>query len=493
MRLELPLCAIAAGCAAAAFAGVGPHTGAASVAVLGIALLLFIRRRLQWRRLEERSYQKEQERLIMWAAQQLEERDPSTFLKLLDDVICTFWKEAKLREEGVTGNKAKTVEWRLRVLVAVLETPFVSRAMRRGNWEWANEWGHGSTDPQRALQRFTTVFPTILTASVLSNAKGPDSMSYLANWCSDFLEQPSVVSFLKVRNSNSPASAEEPSIMEASRPPDNLVQGYSDSVLSSWTSCCTGLRRRGGVEIQQRQAAQAAFEHEGTDLRRRTQKGQTHCWDDVDPTVMLIRGPRYFEDRVKQLSDQSVMELVGVDMFHVQEPLVHYATSKRAGPMIRRLRARGDDRFLFVQNWLCGVAQITVVWALPKEAASPQHRLFQRFCHMEDEQRNDRLKLIPRVLEAPWALKRSLPETPSLIGHKLPISYFGSDSYLEASINVISTPLGRQFVAAFLAGTKHFSIEIYILIEGQLPDELPERVLGGFTIFRVDMERLPTR
>jgi len=231
-------------------------------------------------------------------------------------------------------------------------------------------------------------------------------------------------------------------------------------------------------------------------LPRRSREGQVHCWDDVDPTRMLIRGPDYLQDRCKVLSSTAMLRMVHLDLYTTQDMVVHYAASARAGNIVRSMREAGDRRFIFITNWLIPPHQLVIVWAVPDDPewlTSPEGVLFSRFRGMDDDERNARLKLIPRIVEGPLMIKRALPEIPSIIGRKLPISYFVGEDYLEASINVVSSDIGRRLLHLQLGATRHFSLEVFLLIEGQQQDELPERILGGFSFYRVDMQAVPVR
>jgi len=212
---------------------------------------------------------------------------------------------------------------------------------------------------------------------------------------------------------------------------------------------------------------------------------------------MLLRGPDYLQDQCKVLSSTSMLQMVHLDICTIDDPVVHYAASARAGNIVRAAREAGDRRFLFIMNWLVAPHQVVVVWAVPEEPdwlASPEGLLFSRFLEMSDDERNARLKFIPRVLEAPFVVRKALPpEIPSIIGRKLPIQYFSGPDYLEVSVAVVASALGRRIVRLMAGSSRYLSLEVFCLIEGQSPEELPERMLGGFSFFSVDMDSIPDR
>merc|ERR1712190_474911 len=99
-----------------------------------------------------------------------------------------------------------------------------------------------------------------------------------------------------------------------------------------------------------------------------------------------------------------------------------------------------------------------------------------------------RLKFIPRFLDAPFAVRHGVPEIPTIVGKKFPVSWFAGEDYLEGSFNIVCTPSGRRIINLLSGSSKYLCLEVHVLIEGQTEEELPERILGGFSIFRVDLD-----
>ena len=67
------------------------------------------------------------------------------------------------------------------------------------------------------------------------------------------------------------------------------------------------------------------------------------------------------------------------------------------------------------------------------------------FTGNDDEFRNNRFKLIPKIVEGNMVVKMAVKDTPTLIGNKLKQYYFKGDNYFELDIDVASSQVARYF------------------------------------------------
>jgi len=450
-----------------------------------------------------------------WARQQIEETKPDMHLQILDDVIYTFATYAQRLERETSKDVRRAAMLRLRVLAELLETPSVNSALRWVNWAWLRDWDLGVLDPRAARMRCSMVLPTICAAERVHRTDsrigarltrwvpgskgpmGPQSLAYLAAFSTDFLERPDVRSFLglaaddmeegQMRRSSSQALRERVTPLFASGP----YSADSDSDDDEASPVGRGHSKAfGAVAIEEGDSSAEKF----ADFSRRVHEGEEHCWDDPDSTKSMVRGSNYLNDHKKVNSKGSMLELVDADLIKTHDEMVHYSTNARG--KVSALRAAGDSRFFFVLNFRLVPIQLAVIWAVPKDPdwlSEPEGVLFQRFLEMSNEQRSTRLKVLPRVLEGPWLVKQGVPERPGVVGKKLACEYFMTQDHLEFSVNCISSPAGRRIVQLLTGAARHFSMQLSIVLEGQVQDELPERVLGGFSVYHGDLGKVPLR
>jgi hypothetical protein len=77
----------------------------------------------------------------------------------------------------------------------------------------------------------------------------------------------------------------------------------------------------------------------------------------------------------------------------------------------------------------------------------PFDHVLYRFLHAGDEERTSMLKLIPCIAEGSWVIKQSVGTVPVIVGTKLATSYYQTERYLEASVDVTSNS-----AAAYITG-----------------------------------------
>lgn len=102
--------------------------------------------------------------------------------------------------------------------------------------------------------------------------------------------------------------------------------------------------------------------------------------------------------------------------------------------------------------------------------------------------RNQRFKLIPSVTEGPWVVKAAVRSQPALLGRKVVQRYFRGDGYLEIDIHVGSSGIAMNVVGVCRGYTKMAAADLGIVIQGESPSELPEKMLGCVCFNHIDME-----
>lgn len=175
----------------------------------------------------------------------------------------------------------------------------------------------------------------------------------------------------------------------------------------------------------------------------------------------------------------------------VPEPTQNIA----ANPKNRVYQAlqRGDTTFAFVMNimvpgppHLCFVVYLTGDKALFEED-TPFGRIARPFFHGNDEEfRNNRFKLIPKVVDGNMIIKMAVKDTPTLIGNKLKQYYYKGDNYFEVDIDVGSSSVARNITGLAIGYSKAIVVDMGICLQGNEDSELPEVILGACSCIHVD-------
>eukprot|EP00439_Symbiodinium_sp_Y106_P072100 s1048_g13.t1 len=247
-------------------------------------------------------------------------------------------------------------------------------------------------------------------------------------------------------------------------------------------------------------------------LPRRRYSAQKHCWDQADGAGIKVRGPDYLRDKRKCQTESPMLALSFVDIFRgrdrvawqnlTSEDLECFSSSQRSPP-------RDKSSFVLVLNFRLPDSQLVACWSVPEDAEwsdSQQGRLLQRFLQeMTAPERDKRLKLIARVLEGSYMLKQAklflrkfhgladsfqaVGSKPAIIANQCRITYFAQKDFLEASVDMgQNSSMGRRIRGLFDDGSS--TLELFVLLEGLQPEELPERLLGGLTLCHIDMRNV---
>lgn len=127
-----------------------------------------------------------------------------------------------------------------------------------------------------------------------------------------------------------------------------------------------------------------------------------HMWAEPDLQTFRLRSKTYNQDKQKVLSEPSLFKLVAVDIFEVPEPTRNIASNPKN--RVAQAFARGETTWCFVMNIMVpGPPHLCFVVYLEGdrkkiEEDTPFGRIARPFFFgHDDEFRNNRFKLIPRV------------------------------------------------------------------------------------------------
>ena len=122
-------------------------------------------------------------------------------------------------------------------------------------------------------------------------------------------------------------------------------------------------------------------------------------------------------------------------------------------------------------------------------------RLLQQFLDGDDEFRDSTLKIIPRVSEGSWVVKKGVGRVPAILGKKVKQSYEqpaeGSGlSYIEVDADLATSKIAGQIVSLIKSYCKTIVVDMSFLLQGDSEDTLPESLIGGIRIHKADMDKV---
>lgn len=212
----------------------------------------------------------------------------------------------------------------------------------------------------------------------------------------------------------------------------------------------------------------------------------------------MVRGVDYLEDHCKVPAARPYFDLMETEFLRLPTPVAH-RTAMRDSAYHRH---RDPDKFYFVVNFMItGEPSFNVVayFCRPKadmetgaRATEGFERVLAEFVAGDDAHRNDRFKLIPRVVEGGYVVSKAVGSRPAVIGRKLDQHYYESKGeYLEVTIDVGSSKVGTT-VFKFVKGyAKSLVIDLCFVLEAGTKAELrgAERLLGGCRMSHIDTDR----
>ncbi|CAI7848247.1 unnamed protein product, partial [Closterium sp. NIES-54] len=183
-----------------------------------------------------------------------------------------------------------------------------------------------------------------------------------------------------------------------------------------------------------------------------------------------------------------LLSLLAVDWFKSDSRIDNVAA--RPGSVMQS-EAGKKLPFVFVLNLqVPGKPNYSCVAYFAADRPVKPDSLLGRFVNAEDDSfRNSRFKLIPRIEEGFWAVKRAVGTKAAILGKALTCSYYKGENYLEMDVDVGSSSVARSVIGLVLSYVTSLVVDLALLIEAQAADELPEYLLGTITLMRLEPKK----
>eukprot|EP00656_Telonema_subtile_P045060 TRINITY_DN51325_c0_g1_i2.p1 TRINITY_DN51325_c0_g1~~TRINITY_DN51325_c0_g1_i2.p1 ORF type:complete len:267 (-),score=39.34 TRINITY_DN51325_c0_g1_i2:108-908(-) len=234
--------------------------------------------------------------------------------------------------------------------------------------------------------------------------------------------------------------------------------------------------------------------HSAKSHKRGPQNKGKHCWSS-HTTGYRVRGANYLQDRVKvhHAPSQCAMAPVHVEILpsHFEAPKTSACEDPEGFLQAVMQQDWGDagKPFVFCVQWMIPCSahnyQVNIYWCQTREFLSPA---WQRFVAADAASRNLKFKMIPKVVEGSWIVKKACGETPAILGKKLPQHFSSSPNFFEILIDVTESTVAGSLVSLMLSYAKSLVVDMAFVVEGQAGDELPEEIIGGIRLSRIDLK-----
>ena len=114
---------------------------------------------------------------------------------------------------------------------------------------------------------------------------------------------------------------------------------------------------------------------------------------------------------------------------------------------------------------------------------APSSRLCQKFIFGDsDEFRDETFKLIPRIVEGNFLVRKAVGSTPAIMGTRLKQYYVRTERFMEIVLDCGSSQVAEGVIKLSLGYAKTLVVDMGFLLEAVDADHLPERIFGGARI-----------
>lgn len=214
-----------------------------------------------------------------------------------------------------------------------------------------------------------------------------------------------------------------------------------------------------------------------------------NCYWETSASHFVVRSKTYLSDHVKVESASSICRLVSADLLRSNTKLRSYASTPDYP-----VHAHPDKQFIVV-NWTVPTTvplTFSECFLVPEEETEENKvglALLRRYMSAEesDDFRNNRLKLIPNIVEGPWVVKSAVGKTPAIIGNKLTTTYYRGKNFFEVNIDVGSSYIATGIWGLVSSYVTSLVIDLGLVIQANEVEDLPEHIFGVIRIAHVDL------
>jgi hypothetical protein len=227
-----------------------------------------------------------------------------------------------------------------------------------------------------------------------------------------------------------------------------------------------------------------------------------NAWSEPAAESYCVRGPNYLSDRAKVPSENAAFRLLTVDIVQADEPVY---TGMCAHPQERIQQALRREQETGVKELPEFVVAVNLCVPGDKtyhqvsyfgidnfdeitHKLTPFGQLMHEFIFGEsDEFRLQTFKLIPRIVEGNFVVKKAVGSKPTILGRKIKHYFVRGERFFEIIVDIASDPVAQRIVKLVLGYTKTLVVDMMFLIEAAQVQYLPERVFGGVRLKNIDL------
>nr|XP_043628111.1 protein ENHANCED DISEASE RESISTANCE 2-like [Erigeron canadensis] len=212
-------------------------------------------------------------------------------------------------------------------------------------------------------------------------------------------------------------------------------------------------------------------------------------WASPPGSLFNLRGLNYFTKKNKSPSGPYLLQPAGVDWLRAASKLDH-VLSRADNRVMNALNKNSCKKsFLIAVNLqVPGREHHSAVFYFATDEPVQPGSLLYRFVHGDDNFRNQRFKMVNRIVKGPWIVKATVGNySACLLGKALNCHYYKGPNYLEIDVDIGSSKIATAILHLALGCVTAVTIDMGFVIEAQEDADLPERLFGAVRICQMEM------
>lgn len=216
-------------------------------------------------------------------------------------------------------------------------------------------------------------------------------------------------------------------------------------------------------------------------------------WASPPGELFSLRAKTYFSKKLKSPAGDYLLKPAGVDWLRSNSKLDNLLarSDNRIANALRKAQDRGQSlkTFLFAVNLqIPGRDHHSAVFYFATDEPIPSGSLLYQFIHGDDSFRNQRFKIVNRIVKGPWIVKATVGNHAAcLLGKALTCNYHRGVNYLEIDVDIGSSAIANAVLHLALRYVTSVTIDMGFVVEAQTEDELPERLIGAVRVCQMQM------
>jgi len=221
-------------------------------------------------------------------------------------------------------------------------------------------------------------------------------------------------------------------------------------------------------------------------------------FSDADTSKVLLRTAQYLNTKKQKhkqsREDPALGQFMGAEIFRGTNSCPDHIASLKESQYSDIIQNDTSGRFfVLVNNRATGQKTCCCTfWYFTPETfeANPQFAtLWQKFIDGDDEFRNQRFKCYPVIIDGSWILKQMVPNVPTLLGMKVPITYWKGRNYIEIGVQCDKNYLAQSILSIAFPIAKKLTVDQCYILQSESEEELPEVVFAGVRYTHPDLSK----